>query len=243
MKKKVGIIGSRKLSCILTEWMVGQKEVDIVGVVPPPFTGWWNDELREVADKLMLPIYDDLNLLVQQKPDIVFSINYWKIIDKDFIDSVPMGFVNIHHSYLLKYKGRYSTSWAIINARKFNCWEHGTTLHFINERLDEGKIISSYKCEITENDTAELLFEKVENLAIQMFKDNFSRIINDNVSEFIEADKESFYYDIESNKNLEVPYGLPMEELYDFVRAWSFKSRPRPYFSYKGKKIYLNLSE
>lgn len=239
MYSRIGILGSRKLACLLTEWISEQKDVQIIGVVAPPFKGWWDDQLKEVAKKKIIPVFASIEELLNEKPDIVFSINYWKIIEPQHINLVKGGIINIHHSYLLKYKGRYSTSWAIINARKLNCWEHGTTLHYIDEKLDEGNIIDSYKCIITEDDTAESLFEKVELLAIQMFKDNFQKIIMGSKFEYLLPDNESIFYDIDSNKCLEIPYGLPIEEIYDFVRAWTFKDRPKPFFKYNGKKIHL----
>lgn len=186
-------------------------------------------------------MFDSIEELLEQKPEIVFSINYWKIISKNHIDLVKGGIVNIHHSYLLKYRGRYSTSWAIANARKLSNWHHGTTLHYISPELDAGPIIDSYKCEIKELDTAKTLFLRVEALAFDIFICNFKKIIANSVTTFLDPDPEFFYYDRDSNKNLEIEYGIPIEEVYDFVRAWTFDDRPLPYFNFMGKKIFLNL--
>lgn len=216
----------------------------IIGCVCPPFDGWWQDNLGTTATNLGIPIMSYEELLSNQ-PDIIFSINYWKTIPHSDIKKVPLGIVNIHHSYLLKYKGRYSTSLAILNARKLNCWEHGTTLHYINEKLDEGDIIDSAKCDIFETDTAETLFERVERLAVELFKKNYSRILKGRITDFLEPDKDSYFYGKESNKNLEVPYGIPLEDLYDFVRAWQFKDRPKPYIGVNisnGRTMKISLS-
>ena len=239
--KKIGILGSRDLSCKILKWIIEQNSVNIIGVVAPPFNGWWNDKLKDLAEKNNLIVFDSIEELLEQKPDVLFSINYWKTISKEHIDLVKGGIVNIHHSYLLKYRGRYSTSWAIINARKLSNWYHGTTLHYISPELDNGPIIDSYKCEITESDTAETLFEKVESLAYDIFKDNFNRIINNKITKFLEPDPDFIYYDKDSNKNLEIKYGTPIEEVYDFIRAWTFKDRPKPYFNFMGKNISLSL--
>ena len=240
MKKRIGIIGSRRLACNLLRWVITQ-DVIVVGVVPPPFNGWWNDEFGQVARELRVEVLPSLDLLLENEPDVIFSINYWKKISTEELQKVNI--VNIHHSYRLKYKGRYSTSWAIINSRKTNCNEHGTSLHYIDENLDEGEIIDSQKCIIEESDTAEILFEKVELMAEEIFKSNFHKIINNEVKEFVEKDPEPLFYDINSNKNMELDYGIPLETVYDFVRAWSFKDRPKPFFKYKDYKIYLTLNE
>ena len=34
---------------------------------------------------------------------------------------------------------------------------------------------------------------------------------------------------------------MPIEQVYDFIRAWTFKDRPKPYFNYMGKKILMSL--
>lgn len=241
MKKKIAIIGSRNLACEITKWIIETQDVAIVGAMYPPFKGWWDDEFKTVLVENQVPVFEDLKELLKEKPDVIFSINYWKKIEGEVIKQVPRGIINIHHSYLLKYKGRYSTSWAIINARKLNCWEHGTSLHYINEKLDEGDIIDSYKCSISEEDTAETLFGRVENLAKKMFKANFLKIINEEKFSYLKPDIEPFFYDADSNKKLEIPYGLPIEEVYDFVRAWTFKDRPKPYFKFEDKRIFLKI--
>jgi methionyl-tRNA formyltransferase len=239
--KRIGILGSRNLSCKILEWMVNQNNANIVGVVVPPFNGWWNDRLKQVAKDNKLQIFDSIEELLKQSPDILFSINYWKTISKEHINLVKGGIVNIHHSYLLKYRGRYSTSWAIANARKLSNWQHGTTIHYISPKLDAGPIIDSYKCDITESDTAKTLFSKVESLAFDIFINNFQKIINNAVTTFLDPDPEFIYYDKDSNKNLEIEYGTPIEEIYDFIRAWTFDDRPLPYFNFKGKKILVSL--
>jgi methionyl-tRNA formyltransferase len=231
--KKIGVIGSRDLSCKILEWIVREGQVEVVGVVAPPFKGWWNDNLRQTAHNLNIDVIEDLDLLVQRKPEIIFSINYWKIIEEEIIEKIPEGIVNIHHSYLLKYRGRYSTSWAIMNARRLNVWIHGTTLHYIKKELDAGPIIASSHCDITESDTAESLFLKVENLALEMFKGNFLKILDCQIKSFLNPDPEFFYYDINSNKNIDTNFeGIQIAEN-DFLRAWTFKNRQIPSFSEK----------
>ena len=83
MKKKVAIIGSRKLACKLTKWMSTSPDIEIVGGIYPPFDGWWNDELKSTFEDLDIPAYESLELLLEKSPDIIFSINYWKLIDEN----------------------------------------------------------------------------------------------------------------------------------------------------------------
>lgn len=159
------------------------------------------------------------------KPDIVFSINYWSKIPRKLVDMTTI--VNLHHSYNLKYRGRHTCSWAIINARKHNDWIHGTTLHIIDEKLDCGKIIYSYPCPIFENDTAYSLFLRVEKLAAKMFKDNFIKILNGKYGAMKLPPSEFFYR--ESDLTHFIDLRLPLIEIYDHVRALTFPGKPAPY--------------
>ena len=234
--KKIALLGSRELSEKILEWIIKQNNCEIVGVVAPSYKTWWNDKLKENATNWGIDTFDDIQDVIDKKPDVIFSINYWKIIDEEHINQMNGKIVNIHHSHLLKYRGRYSTSWAIVNGEKY----HGTSLHYITPELDNGPIISSYKCEIKDDDTAESLFTRVEELAFDMFKDNFNNILDDKIDNFLEPESNYYHYDKDSNKDLEMDYGYPLEDIYNWVRAWSFKDRPKPYFTYKGKRIELN---
>ena len=157
--KKIGIIGSKNGCVRVINWAVKQN-VEIVGVVAPPFKGWWNDRVKETAESHGLKIYNTLDELIEQSPDVIFSLSYWKIISQEHIDKVGGGIVNVHHSYLLKYRGRYSTSWAIVNARKTNNWNHGTTIHYINSKLDDGPIIDQTIVNVSHRDEVDDLIRK-----------------------------------------------------------------------------------
>lgn len=237
--RRIGILGSRDLSCRITRWIVEQADVEIVGVVAPPFEGWWNDRLRETVHTLAIP---DLSLgqLVAARPEVLFSINYWRTLPGEVIHAIPGGVVNVHHSYNLRFRGRYSTSWAIVHARRDKFWNHGTTLHYIDESLDRGRIIASRACAIEESDTAATLFEKVEALAFDLFRERFRSILEGSCETYAPPEP-SFFYGGDSNKNLEMSWDWEPEAIYDFVRAWTFPGRPTPYFVYRGMKLFVRL--
>lgn len=238
-KIKIGFLGSRPLAEKILTWVANRKEVVISGVVAPEPEKLPNDNLKKTAQKLKLNVMSFAELF-NQNPDIVFSINYWKKITLPYLNQPPLGIINIHHSYNLRLRGRYSTSFAILRARKDNFWKHGTTLHYIEEEIDRGPIIDCESCEILEEDTAETLFNKVENLALGLFAEKFTDIISGDVKTYPPAD-ESFYYAKSDAENKEINLSWSAEEIYDFVRAWTFSGKPKPYIQYKNYKIFLTL--
>lgn len=81
-----------------------------------------------------------LKNLFKPKVDMVFSAGFKYILPKYILEQ-NLFFLNSHPSYLPKYKGRK----AISSAFKSNENYIGSTLHFMNENVDSGKIIYQEK--------------------------------------------------------------------------------------------------
>ena len=65
--------------------------------------------------------------------------------------------INIHPSLLPKYKGLNTHQRVMDNKEKYT----GCTVHYVNSRLDSGKIIIQKKIKIQKNDTAVKIAKKV----------------------------------------------------------------------------------
>ena len=80
-----------------------------------------------------------------------------KILSKSFIDNFRGIILNIHPSLLPKYKGLNTHEKAIKNKDKYS----GCTIHFVNSKLDSGKIINQKKVRINKLDTPKSLAKRV----------------------------------------------------------------------------------
>ena len=89
--------------------------------------------------------------------DLVCLAGYMKILSSGFIKSFKGKIINIHPSLLPKYKGLNTHQRAIDNNDKF-C---GCTVHFVNSKLDSGKIILQKKVKIFKNDTVKKIKKRV----------------------------------------------------------------------------------
>lgn len=164
---KVLFFGSRPLGAQALRILKSIPNIDLVGMVvkAPPKSAWWRDDPYDM---------EGLKITHEEAHGIDFdlgvSINYWKMIEKNLIDLPELGFINLHHSYNLSFRGRDMTTHAILNARKNNRWFHGTTLHYTDDGLDTGPVIASASCPITELDTAWTLFEKVEAVGLSLLE-------------------------------------------------------------------------
>ena len=80
-----------------------------------------------------------------------------KILSKSFINNFKGRILNIHPSLLPKYKGLNTHQRAISNNEKYS----GCTVHFVNSRLDSGKILLQKKVKISNSDTSKSLAKKI----------------------------------------------------------------------------------
>ena len=95
--------------------------------------------------------------LEKNKIDLVCLAGFMKIFTNNFIKKFHGKIINIHPSLLPKYKGLNTHQRAIDNNEKFS----GCTVHFVNSKLDSGKIILQKKVKISKNDTKNSLARKV----------------------------------------------------------------------------------
>ena len=82
---------------------------------------------------------------------------YENIKQKKFINNFKNKIINIHPSLLPKYKGLNTHERAIKNKDKYS----GCTVHFVNEKLNSGKIILKRKVKLTKTDTPASLAKRV----------------------------------------------------------------------------------
>ena len=95
--------------------------------------------------------------LKKKKINLICLAGFMKILSKNFIQNFNGKILNIHPSLLPKYKGLNTHERAITNRDKYS----GCTVHFVNSKLDSGKIINQKKVRINKNDTSSTLAKKI----------------------------------------------------------------------------------
>ena len=88
---------------------------------------------------------------------LICLAGFMRILSKNFIKRFNGKILNIHPSLLPKYKGLNTHQRAILNCEKYS----GCTVHFVNSKLDSGKIILQKRVKISKNDTAKTLAKKI----------------------------------------------------------------------------------
>lgn len=106
-----------------------------------------------------------INILKDANIDLVVLAGFlWKV-PANLVQAFPDHIINIHPALLPKYggKGMYGhfVHDAVIAAKET---ESGITIHFVNEKYDDGATILQERCTITPDDTPETLAKKVQVL-------------------------------------------------------------------------------
>ncbi len=95
--------------------------------------------------------------LNKNKINLICLAGFMKILSKNFIKNFKGKILNIHPSLLPKYKGLNTHKRVIQNKEKYS----GCTVHYVNQKLDSGKIILQKKVKINKNDTPAKIAKKV----------------------------------------------------------------------------------
>lgn len=114
------------------------------------------------------------NITIQQLKEINTSVgvlaDFGLIIPQAILNLFPKGIINIHPSYLPKYRGPTPVQTAILNGEKVT----GVTIIKLDEEIDHGPIVAQEKEKILDTDTSETLykrlFEKGAILLLKAFK-------------------------------------------------------------------------
>ncbi len=96
-------------------------------------------------------------ILKKRNTQLICLAGFMKILSGSFIKKFNGKILNIHPSLLPKYKGLNTHERAIINREKFS----GCTVHFVNSKLDSGKIIIQKKVRINKKDDPKSLSKKI----------------------------------------------------------------------------------
>jgi phosphoribosylglycinamide formyltransferase-1 len=109
------------------------------------------DQSREQYDRRLI------DALIPSEPDLIVLAGFMRILSAEFIQQFRGKIINIHPSLLPAYKG-LNTHQRVLDAGERY---HGATVHFVTEKLDDGKIIIQSRIEIQPGDHAASLQQRV----------------------------------------------------------------------------------
>ena len=121
-------------------------------------------------------IFDDklISILRKNQIEMICLAGFMKILSKNFIQKFNGKIINIHPSLLPKYKGLNTHKRALKDKEEYS----GCTVHFVNSKLDSGKIILQKRVKISKNETEKSLTKKILIQEHKIYPKAISKIFN-----------------------------------------------------------------
>lgn len=189
MTKRIAIFasGSGSNAENIHQYFATNNEVEVVAIL----TNNSNAKVIERANRLNIDskVFDRtsfyntseiVDYLKAKQIDLVVLAGFLWMIPENLIKAFPNKIINIHPALLPKYggKGMYGDNVhkAVIENKEA---ESGITIHFVNEKYDEGKIIFQAKCTILPTDNYEDLANKIHALEYEHFPKVIEQVLTE----------------------------------------------------------------
>jgi phosphoribosylglycinamide formyltransferase 1 len=123
---------------------------------------------REVHDSRMIAALTDYRV------DLVCLAGYMRIITPAFVEAFPNRILNVHPSLLPAFPGLDAQHQAFDYGAKVA----GCTVHFVDEAVDHGVIILQKTVPVLDDDTAELLSERILEQEHSAYPEAVARVLS-----------------------------------------------------------------
>ena len=189
----------------------------------------WFESVAELAAVNNIPVFAPENInhpiwvekIRQMQPDILFSFYYRKMVSKNILDIPHAGCLNLHGSYLPRYRGRCPVNWVLINGET----ETGVTLHYMTAKPDDGDIAGQKKIPIEDTDTALSLHAKLASAAKALLNEKLPGILRNDVERKAQQTSEASYFGGRRPEDGEISWHGSATTIRNLVRA---VTRPYP---------------
>lgn len=97
--------------------------------------------------------------------DFALSYTYRYILTQEVLDALGNEVLNIHNSFLPFNRGADPNLWSIADRTP-----RGVTIHYMDANLDKGKIVAQQIVPLSDDDTLESSYNKLDEAAKDLFK-------------------------------------------------------------------------
>jgi methionyl-tRNA formyltransferase len=166
--------------------------------------------------------------------DLFVVISFGQILKREVLSIPKLFAINLHGSLLPKYRGAAPTNWAVINGDAAS----GVTVIKMNEKMDEGDIVSRRKLAIEADDTNATFSEKLSRVGADLLVETIDIIKNNKRMNFEKQNEtEATYAPKLKKEDGCIDWNEPASKIHNKVRGllpW-----PGAYTYYNGKILKI----
>ena len=236
-------IGTVEFSLRSLEKLIGLN-VNLVGVITKESSSFNSDfvDLKSLCISNGIPcLYvDDINSLDSIKwikdlnPDVIFCFGWSSLIKKEILNIAPMGVVGYHPTKLPMNRGRHPLIWALALGLE----ESASTFFFMDEGADTGDILSQVDFEISYQDDARSIYDKVSDMALCQIEDFIPRLKQGKYSKVKQDGLRSNSWRKRNEIDGLIDFRMSSRAIYNLTRALT-KPYVGAHIKYRGKNISI----
>lgn len=119
-----------------------------------------------------------IDLLDLYQIDLIVLAGFLLLIPAYLVKSYPNKIINIHPALLPKYGGKGMYGMKVHETVLSNKeTETGITIHYVNEKYDEGEYIAQFRCHVEPSDSTETIAAKVHQLEHEHYPKEIEKLL------------------------------------------------------------------
>lgn len=197
------------------------------------------------AEEAGIPVYQPERIKTPEftetlralKPEAMVVVAFGQLLSQEILDISPCGCINVHASLLPKYRGAAPINWCIINGEQTT----GVTTMFMDKGLDTGDMILKRELEISKNETAGELHDRLMLLGASVLSETMELIEKGNAPRIQQDNNLATYAPIMEKSLGSIDWTKPAQEIKNLIRGtypW-----PGAYSTYNGKVFKIFATE
>lgn len=238
---KVILIGTVEFTEKVLRLLINNSAVSLVGVVTKKASSFNADyaALGPICEEYAIDVlytadinsYEGITWITQKKPDVIFCFGWSSLIKKEVLNIPPQGVIGFHPAALPHNRGRHPIIWALVLGLK----KTASTFFFMDEGADTGDILSQKPVDITFEDDARTLYDKITSTALQQLEDFIPALAMNNAPRTPQNKLLGNSWRKRGKKDGEIDFRMSSYSIYNLVRALT-----KPYV---GAHVVIDSSE
>lgn len=179
-------------------------------------------DVKKRALELDLPVIDTADVksdsfekkIASLNPDLLVVVAF-RILPVNILKIPEIGSINLHASLLPKFRGAAPIHWAIINGEQ----ETGTTVFFLDESVDTGKIIGQKRTAIGPMETTGDVYERLKREGADLLLSCIHDIAEGDVTEVPQDDSLATPAPKLFRENTRIDFTKSASEVHNIVRG------------------------
>jgi len=247
---RVVIFADHTIGYKLVEYLIhsekSDKNFEIVGVFSNNNKdAWWPSIVKlMVSSNLKFDYYDNksIEIIREMRPDYLLLLSWKYKLSEEILSAIKINTINIHYSILPKHRGVYPVNWSIQNGDS----ESGVSIHLVNKKIDDGKIIAQGIIPIDIADNSKTLLEKLDQVALELFPEIWTKRSSWNQIAKNQSGELSYHSraDFVSSNEIDLNKKTTPLDFINYLRAKSFGGTTNAFFvdPSSKKRFYVNIN-